>query len=214
MNWLRFQNALFQAAPGALLVHIMMVLISVALSIAISVPLGIWLTRPGFRKYGVVVLNLLNLLQTIPGMAIVALAMPVLGLGLKPAIVALVVQGLLPIARNTIAGLYEVSPDVKEAALGMGMSEKRILYEVEIPLAMPIILAGVRTSTVYVVSVGTLAAYIGGGGLGDLITTGLNMFWPEYLIVGAGLGALLAIGLDRLVGLLEKRITPPGYQLD
>jgi osmoprotectant transport system permease protein len=211
MNWPRFQEALLHRAPEALAVHILMVVIAVTIAAAISVPVGIALTRPKYRKLGVVVLNILNLLQTVPGLAIVALAMPVLGMGLKPTVVALVVQGLLPIARNTIAGLAGVDPDVKEAALGMGMPQKKILLEVELPLALPIILAGIRTSTVYIVSVGTLAAYIGGGGLGDLIVTGLNMFWSEFLIVGAGLGALLAIFLDRLVGYVEARITPPGY---
>ncbi|MGB9791631.1 MAG: ABC transporter permease [Thermacetogeniaceae bacterium] len=214
MNWVRFEDALFHRAPLQLAIHIMMVLVSVSVAVAISVPLGILLTRPRFRKYGFIVLNILNVLQTIPGLAIVALAMPLLGMGLKPAIVALVVQGLLPIARNTIAGLYGVSPDVKEAALGMGMPAKRVLYEVELPLAMPVILAGIRTSAVYVVSVGTLAAYIGGGGLGDLIVTGLNMLWPEFLIVGAGLGAILAIAFDRALGCLEHRFTPPGMSAE
>ncbi|MGB9802667.1 ABC transporter permease [Desulfofundulus sp.] len=211
MNWLRFEDALFHRAPEALAVHILMVLISVTIAVVISVPTGIILTRPKYRKFGIIVLNILNLLQTVPGLAIVALAMPILGMGLKPTIIALVVQGLLPIARNTIAGLAGVNPDVKEAALGMGMPQNKILLEVELPLAMPVILAGIRTSTVYIVSVGTLAAYIGGGGLGDLILTGLNMLWSEFLIVGAGLGALLAIFLDRLLGYLEQRITPPGY---
>lgn len=210
MSWVRFQQALFERAPLDLAVHILMVFVAVSIAIIISVPIGILLTRPKYSKLGVVILNLLNLMQTIPGLAIVALAMPVLGLGLKPTIVALVVQGLLPIARNTIAGLYGVNADVKEAALGMGMPAKKILYEVELPLAMPIILAGIRTSAVYVVSVGTLAAYIGGGGLGDLILTGLSMFWSEFLLVGAGLGALLAITLDRALAYLEYRITPPG----
>ncbi len=203
---------LLQRIPPALEVHILMVVISVTISIIIAVPTGILLTRPKFEKFGVVVMNLLNILQTIPGMAFIAIVMPVLGMGLRPTVVALVIQSLLPIARNTIAGLHEVNPDVKEAALGMGMSLGRILREVEIPLAMPVILAGIRTATVYVVSVGTLAAYIGGGGLGDLITTGILMMWTPYLLVGAGLGALLAISLDRVLGYVEYRLTPPGLQ--
>ncbi|WP_227764405.1 ABC transporter permease [Zhaonella formicivorans] len=212
MNWGRLQEALFNRAPEALAIHIWMVIITMIIAIAISVPTGVFLTRPKYKKYGIVILNILNLLQTFPGLAIVALAMPVLGMGLKPTIVALTVQGLLPIARNTIAGLAGVNPDVKEAALGMGMSEKKVLYEVELPLAMPVILAGIRTSAVYVVSTGTLAAYIGGGGLGDLILSGLTMFWAEFLLVGAGLGAILAITLDRLLGYVEYKITPPGYE--
>jgi osmoprotectant transport system permease protein len=212
MNDANFQATLLHKVPAALEVHLYMVLIAVSISIIIAVPIGILLTRPKFRNLGVVVMNILNVLQTIPGMAIIAIIMPVLGMGLKPTIVALVFQALLPIARNTIAGLNEVSSDVKEAALGMGMSRSRVLKEVEIPLAMPVILAGIRTATVYVVSVGTLAAYIGGGGLGDLITTGLNMMWSEYLLVGAGLGAVLAIGLDRVIGYVEYKMTPPGLQ--
>jgi len=203
---------LLQRIPPALEVHIYMVVISVVISIIIAVPIGIVLTRPKFQKFGAVIMNLLNILQTIPGMAFIAIVMPILGMGLRPTIVALVAQSLLPIARNTIAGLHEVSPDVKDVALGMGMSPGLILREVELPLAMPVILAGIRTATVYVVSVGTLAAYIGGGGLGDLIYTGLLMMWTPYLLVGAGLGAILAIGLDRVLGYVEFRVTPPGLQ--
>ena len=209
MEWELFVKA-FAQLPHALCTHIFMTIVSVAVAIVVSIPIGIFLTRPRYRKCGVVVMNVLNIAQTFPGMAIVALAMPLLGLGLKPAIAALIIQGLLPIARNTIAGLYGVTPEVKEAARGMGMSEKKVLKEVELPLAMPVILAGIRTSTVYVVSMGTLAAYIGGGGLGDLIVAGLSMFYSEYLLVGAGFGALLAIAFDRSLSYLEYRITPPG----
>ncbi|MDF2571682.1 MAG: opuCB 2 [Sporomusa sp.] len=212
MDWVRFQEALFHQAPAALGIHILMVVIAVTVAIVISVPIGILVTRPQYKKSGIVILHILTLLQTIPGLAVVALAMPILGLGLKPAIIVLIVQGLLPIARNTIAGLAGVSIDVKEAAVGMGMPAKKVLYEIELPLAMPVILAGVRTSTVYVVSVGTLAAYIGGGGLGNIILGGLSLLWPEFLLVGAGLGAILAIVLDRLLGYVETRITPMGYE--
>lgn len=209
MNWVRLSDALARV-PHALTVHIIMVLIALTAAVCISLPLGIFLTRPRYKKCVVVIMNILNIAQSFPGMAIVALAMPILGLGLKPAIMALIIQGLLPITRNTIAGLYGVNPDIKEAARGMGMSEMKVLEEVELPLAMPVILTGIRTSAVYVVSMGTLAAYIGGGGLGDLIVTGLNMFWAEFLIVGASSSALLAIFLDRALTYLEYKITPPG----
>jgi osmoprotectant transport system permease protein len=210
MNWERILDALSRI-PHDLSVHIIMVVIALAVAIAISIPLGIFLTRPRFKKFGVVLMNILNVCQSFPGMAIIALAMPILGLGLKPAVSALIVQALLPIARNTIAGLNGVEADVKEAAKGMGMSPKRVLTEVEVPLAMPVILAGIRTSAVLVVSVGTLAAYIGGGGLGDMIIAGLNMLWVEFLIVGAGFGALLAIAFDRGLRHVEDRLTPPGF---
>ena len=171
-SWDRFLVAVMERAPQALFVHTRMVLVALIAAIVISVPIGVLLTRPRLKWLGGIILNILNLLQTFPGLAIVALAMPILGMGFKPAVFALIIQGLLPIARNTIAGLYGVDPDIMEAARGMGMAERKILYEVEIPLAMPVILAGIRTSAVYVVSVATLAAYIGGGGLGDLIVSG------------------------------------------
>ncbi|GAB6171276.1 choline ABC transporter permease OpuBB [Paradesulfitobacterium aromaticivorans] len=212
LTWERFQIALFEKAPEALLTHLLIVLITVALAIIISVPLGVFLTRPKYRKFGVFALNILNILNAIPGMAVIALALPILGLGLKPAVVALLFQSLLPIVRNTIAGLLEVSADVKEAAAGMGMSQRQIMLEVEMPLAMPIILSGIRTSTVYVVSVGTLAALIGAGGLGNMIIGGLALFMPEYLIVGAGLGAIMSIFFDRALSYLEYKITPPGVR--
>ena len=208
-----FRVALLEKAPEALLEHSEIVLVTVVIAVVISVPLGILLSRPQFRRLGLLVLNLLNILQAIPGLAIIALALPILGLGMKPAVVALLFQSLLPIVRNTIAGLLEVSPDVKEAAAGMGMTRRRILFEVEIPLAMPIILSGIRTASVYVVSIGTLAALIGAGGLGNLIIGGLALFRPEYLLVGAGLGAIMAIFFDRFLSFLEYRITPPGMRV-
>lgn len=213
-SWTNFHVALFEKAPEAVLTHLLIVLITITLAIALSVPLGIILTRPKYRKFGLVTLNILNLLQAVPGLAVIALALPILGLGMKPAVVALLFQSLLPIVRNTIAGLMGVGPDVKEAAAGMGMSQRKILWEVEIPLAMPIILSGIRTSTVYVVSVGTLAALIGARGLGNLIIGGLSLFRPEYLLVGAGLGALMSIFFDRALSYLEYRITPPGMRAE
>ena len=213
MTWENFRFALFEKAPEALLEHSLIVLITVSIAILISVPLGVLLSRPKFKRFGLVTLNILNVLQAIPGLAIIALALPILGLGMKPAVLALLFQSLLPIVRNTIAGLIEVNPDVKEAARGMGMSQRRILLEVEIPLAMPIILSGIKTATVYVVSIGTLAALIGAGGLGNLIMGGLALFRPEYLLVGAGLGALMAILLERSLSYIEYRITPPGMRV-
>lgn len=213
MTWENFRFALFDKAPEALLEHSLIVLITISIAILISIPLGVLLSRSKFKRFGLVTLNLLNVLQAIPGLAIIALALPILGLGMKPAVLALLFQSLLPIVRNTIAGLLEVNPDVKEAARGMGMSQRRILLEVEIPLAMPIILSGIKTATVYVVSIGTLAALIGAGGLGNLIMGGLALFRPEYLLVGAGLGALMAILLERSLSYIEYRITPPGMRV-
>jgi len=120
MSWENFRFALFEKAPEALLEHTMIVVITITIAILISVPLGVFLSRPKFKKFGLFTLNILNLLQAVPGLAVIALALPILGLGMKPAIIALLFQSLLPIVRNTIAGLLGVSSDVKEAASGMG----------------------------------------------------------------------------------------------
>jgi len=211
MTWENFRVALFDKAPQALFEHSLIVVMTITIAILISVPLGVLLTRPKFKRFGLVILNILNVLQAIPGLAMIALALPILGLGIKPAVLALLFQSLLPIVRNTMAGLVGVNADVKEAA--RGMSPLRLLLEVEIPLAMPIILSGIRTATVYVVSIGTLAALIGAGGLGNLIMGGLALFRAEYLLVGAGLGALMAIVLERSLCYLEYKITPPGMRV-
>lgn len=208
-SWLRFQQALFERAPSLLVVHVLIVLITLVLAVAIALPTGIALTRSKYEKFTGVVLNVLNVFQTVPAFALIAMALPLFGVGLKPAVIVLVFHSLLPIARNTIAGLLGVSDDVKEAAKGMGMSQGKILLEVELPLALPVILSGIKTSAVYVVSATTIAAFIGAGGLGTLIEIGLALFWTEFLVVGAGLGALLAIFFDRILRYVEYKYTPP-----
>jgi len=207
MKWDRVAKALFEIAPKHVLIHMGLVVTTLVVAIIISVPMGIILTRPRCKKLGIVVLNILNVLQTIPPFAMIAVAMPLIGIGYKPAIIVLITQSLLPITRNTIVGIAEVSPAVKEAAKGMGMPERQILTEIELPMAMPIIISGIKTSSVYVVSTATLAGFIGAGGLGVLISAGLNMFWKEYLIVGAALGAIMAISMDSLWKYVEKKCT-------
>lgn len=206
MNISRFYEALFERAPMHIAIHIMLVIVAVSISVLISIPFGIFLSRDRFKKYSWLILNILNVFQTIPAFAFIAIAMPLLGFGYKPTIIVLVVQSLLPITRNTIVGLCEVNTNVKEAAKGMGMSKKTVLLEVELPLALRMIISGIKTSTVYVVSVATLGGFIGAGGLGVLISSGLSMLWPEYLIVGAVLCAIIAISMDKFWSHIEKKI--------
>lgn len=210
----RLLVALFERAPQHIIEHLILVGIVLVIATSIALPIGIFLTRPVSRRFSEPVMALLNAGQTIPPLAVIALFLPVLGLGFKSALYALVIYGLLPIARNTIAGLSGVSPDVKEAARGMGMSASKVFFQVELPLALPVILAGIRTSTVITVSTATLAGLIGAGGLGRLINAGLNMNWPEFTIVGAGLGALMAILIDRFMNIIEHRFGPPGSVVD
>jgi len=184
--------------------HIEVSLIAVILSIVIAVPLGILITR--YRKMAHLVVNSANVGQTIPSLAILGMVIPVLGIGLKPAVFALVLRGVLPIINNTYSGIVNVDRSVIEAGKGMGMRNREILRLVELPLSFPVIMAGIRTATVLSISVATLAALIGAGGLGDLIFQGIVMADRNLLLVGSIPTAILAIGADLLLGWLEKRL--------
>ena len=148
------------------------------------------------------------MLQTIPSLALLALMIPILGIGKIPSIVALFIYSLLPILRNTYLGMESVDPLLKDSVKGMGMTNFQSIVQVEIPLAIPVIMAGIRLSAVYVISWATLAAFIGGGGLGDFIFNGLNLFQPDLIIGGTIPVTILAVLADYLLGLLEKRLTP------
>ena len=184
--------------------HIEVSLIAVVLSIVIAIPLGILITR--YRKVAHLVINSANIGQTVPSLAILGMVIPVLGIGLKPAVFALVLRGVLPIINNTYSGIMNVDRSVIEAGRGMGMRNRQILRWVELPLSFPVIMAGIRTATVLSISVATLAALIGAGGLGDLIFQGIVMADRNLLLAGSLPTAILAIGADLLLGGLEKRL--------
>jgi osmoprotectant transport system permease protein len=184
--------------------HIQVSVIAVFLSIVIAIPLGILVTR--YRKMAHLVVNSANVGQTIPSLAILGMVIPVLGIGLKPAVFALVLRGVLPIINNTYSGIVNVDRSVIEAGRGMGMRNREILRLVELPLSFPVIMAGIRTATVLSISVATLAALIGAGGLGDLIFQGIVMADRNLLLVGSIPTAILAIGADLLLGWLERRL--------
>ncbi|AKP67964.1 ABC transporter permease [Companilactobacillus ginsenosidimutans] len=180
--------------------------LSILLGIIVAVPLGVLLTR--FPKTAKYVMSFTSMLQTIPSLALLALMIPIFGIGKLPSIVALFIYSLLPILRNTYIGMSKVNHNLKDAAKGMGMTTMQSIMHVEIPMAMPIIMSGVRLSTVYVISWSTLASYIGAGGLGDFIFNGLNLYDPSLIIGGTIPVTILAILADYLLGKLEKRITP------
>jgi osmoprotectant transport system permease protein len=183
--------------------HIGLTFISLLIAVLIGVPLGILIARK--RQWAGSILGVAGILQTIPSIALLGFMIPLLGIGPKPAIVALFLYALLPIIRNTYTGIQEVSSTVIEAATGMGMSPRQILYKVQLPLAMPVMLAGIRTATVINVGVATLAAYIGAGGLGEFIFGGIALNNTAMILAGAIPAALLAIIFDWLLGILQKR---------
>ena len=179
------------------LAHIGLTFISLLLSIVIGVPLGIYISNK--QKFSGWVLGFAGVLQTIPSIALLGFMIPLLGIGAKPAIVALMLYAFLPIIRNTYTGITQVSSSVIDAARGMGMSASQILFKVKLPLAMPVILAGIRTATVINVGVATLAAYIAAGGLGEFIFGGIALNNTNMILAGAIPAALLAILFDYLL---------------
>ena len=190
--------------------HIQLVIISSSLTILVGVPLGIWVTRPSGSNFLPIVTDLTSFGQTFPPVAVLALAVPMLGFGLLPTVVALFLYGLLPVVRNTIAGLRAVPQEVLDAAYGMGMSRMQALFKIEIPLAARIILAGVRISVIINIGTAMIGAVIGAGGLGSPIIAGLVQDNIAYIIEGAVPAAILAVLADQLLANVEGLFASPG----
>jgi len=186
--------------------HLYLVFVSLFFAIITALPIGILVTRPPFNKKINQILSFLNTAQGVPSLAVIAIFLPIMGVGVRPAIFALSIYALLPIARNTVAAINGLDPDVLEAAKGMGLSKKEILFKVELPLAAPIIMAGIQTATIFTVGTATIAHLIGAGGLGRLIFTGISMNSPEFILAGSLIAATIAITLDQLLGYFQRRV--------
>ncbi len=184
--------------------HLWMVIVSSGLATVIGISIGVLVTRPLGRQYLPLVSNLSSLGQTFPPVAVLALAVPLLGFGFKPTVAALLLYGLLPILRNTITGIENIPSEVREAAYGMGMSSWQVLFKIELPLALKVIMSGVRISVVINIGTATVGATIGAGGLGSPITAGLVSENPAFILEGAIPAALLAFSADSLLGNIEK----------
>jgi osmoprotectant transport system permease protein len=206
VNLARFYLDNTREVVGLVGQHLLLVLVSTAIAVAIGVPVGILLTRrPAWRGP---VLGLANVFQTIPSLAMFGFLIPLPflgGIGARTAIVALVVSALLPIVRNTYVGISGIDPAVREAARGMGMTDGELLRIVELPLSAGVILAGIRVATVVGVGTATIAAAIGAGGLGVYIFRGVAVVDNTLILAGAVPAALLALGADGLLGMLERR---------
>ena len=183
--------------------HLELVIISSSLTILIGVPLGIWVTRPSGRNFLPIVTDVTSFGQTFPPVAVLALAVPMLGFGLLPTVVALFLYGLLPVVRNTIAGIRAVPGHILDAAYGIGMSRMQALVRVEIPLAARVIMAGVRISVIINIGTAMIGAVIGAGGLGSPIVAGLVQDNIAYIIEGAVPAAVLAVLADHLLANVE-----------
>jgi osmoprotectant transport system permease protein len=199
---------LFSEIGTLTLEHLMLVAISVISAAAIALPSAVWLVRNArARRWG---LGVVNIIQTVPSLALFGFLLPIPfigGVGKRTAIIALVLYALLPILRNTVVGILGVDAGVRESAVAMGMTQSQILRDVEFPLAMPTILAGIRTATVTTVGTATIAAAIGGGGLGTFIFRGLAMADPKTILAGAIPAAIMAIAVDEGLEWVERRFT-------
>ena len=188
--------------------HLFLVFTAIVIAILIGIPLGILITRkPALSRP---VLGFANAIQTMPSLAIFGFLIPVPfigGIGPRTAIVALILYSLLPIIRNTYLGIMGVDPAIREAGLGMGMTDRQLLLQVEIPLALGVILGGVRLATVIGVGLATIAAAIGAGGLGEFIFRGVAIVDSQLILAGAIPAAIMALTADFAIGLVERRLT-------
>ena len=185
-----------------LLQHIQLTFIAILFAIIIGIPLGILVSKnEKIRKY---ILGLINIFQAIPSMALLGLLVPMLGIGSKPAIVAVVLYSLLPIVKNTSTGILGIDKNIIESATGIGLTSKQILYKIQLPLALPVIMAGIRISAVTAVGLMTLAAFIGAGGLGYLVFSGVQTVNNVMILAGAIPACILALVVDYLFSQVEK----------
>lgn len=190
--------------------HFFISIVALLIAIIVAVPIGILLAKT--KKAASIVLTTAGVLQTIPTLAVLAIMIPIFGVGKTPAIIALFVYILLPILNNTVLGVQNINPDVRQAAISMGMTKFQLMKDVEMPLALPLILSGIRLSSVYVISWATLASYVGAGGLGDFVFNGLNLYNPIMIVSAAVLVTALALIVDYVLRAVEKWAVPKGLK--
>lgn len=193
--------------------HVNMVFVSMAIATVIGLSVGIIFTRPKFKKYSGAVMYIVGLGQTVPSLAVIAIAMSFMGIGFKAAVFALCIYSILPIARNTMAGITSVPSWIIDAAKGIGMPRYKILFQIEIPNAMKVILTGFRVALIINIGTAALAFLIGAGGLGDHIFTGIALMRMDILLAGAIPTTILALFADYICELLGLFIIPKGLRL-
>ena len=191
--------------------HFYISIIALLIAIVVAVPIGILLSK--LKRTSNIVLTIAGVLQTIPTLAVLAVMIPIFGVGKMPAIVALFLYVFLPILNNTVIGVQNIDKNIKKAGTSMGMTRFQLMKDVELPLALPLILGGIRLSSVYVISWATLASYVGAGGLGDFVFNGLNLYDPMMIVSAAILVTLLALVVDFVLSRIEKWAVPKGLKV-
>ncbi|WP_029502552.1 glycine betaine ABC transporter substrate-binding protein [Lachnoclostridium phytofermentans] len=210
MNFIDYIANNYEQIIGLLLEHIKLTAVSVGFAILIGVPLGILIAYA--KRASKPILMVANIIQAIPSMALLGFMIPFLGIGMIPAVVAVILYSLLPIIKNTYTGIDNINPQTLEAAKGIGLTPFQVLTKVQIPLALPVIMAGVRIAAVTAVGLMTMAAFIGAGGLGYLVFSGIRTVNNNQILAGAIPACLLALFVDFLIGLVEKLVTPISLQ--
>jgi len=204
---------------GWVLAHLWIIFVAIIIAVILGVVLGIFITGKGREQIANTVLYLAEIAMTIPSLALFGLLMLLLGsMGLKsigflPAVIALIIYGQLPILRNTYTAIRAVDPAMVESGRGMGMTERQILFKIELPLAVPVIMAGIRTSIVLLIGIATIAAFIGASGLGVPIFRGIRNARMDLILIGGISVSILALLIDGLMALVERRITPKGLKV-
>jgi len=183
--------------------HFFMVLTAMIISVVIGVIVGIFITYN--ERAAEIILQIAKILMTIPSLALFAILIPIFHIGATPAVIGIVLYTQLPIVRNVYTGIKNIEPSVIEAARGMGMSDFKIIYKVKMPLALPVLIAGIRTAVVMGVGMGAIASYVGAGGLGDYVFQGIQRTNDKMIIIGALMISLMAILADRLLSFLQKK---------
>jgi osmoprotectant transport system permease protein len=213
MNLFQYVSENYDKIFGLFVEHFFLFLFSIIITIIIGVTLSIIATEEGREKIGKVIVSITGAAQAVPSIAVIALVFIYVGIGKTPAIISLIVYSLVPVIFNATSGILSVPKGVIEAGKGMGLTKNQILWKLKIPIAIPVIMGGIRSAATIIIGTAVVASVIGGGGLGDLIFIGLKLNRSEALIAGAASSAILAIIIDRMLAYLEKIITPKGLKV-
>lgn len=204
MNYIDFWKDRYESILEYGMQHVILSLTAMVLAMILTIPLAIYMTKMKQVFIREAIFNVANVFQTIPTIAMFAIMIPILGVGFKPAVFALFLYALLPLLRNTYAGMQAIDQDVVEAAKGMGYGTFQRIFQIEIPIALPYIMSGIRTTSVYIISWTTLAAVVGAGGLGGLVLSGIGFNDKHMIFTGTILAIAMALVVDLILGLFEK----------
>lgn len=203
MNLMEFAISRKDTIMERTMEHFYIIIIAMIISIIIGVMVGIFITHN--KRLAGIILNIANVMMTIPSLALFSILIPIMGIGKAPAITGLVLYTQLPIIRNVYTGIMNIDPSIIEAATGMGLSGRKIMWNIKLPLAFPVIMAGIRTAVVMGIGIGAIASYIGAGGLGDFIFQGINRSNEKMIIIGAVMVSLITIVTDKALYFIQRK---------